>query len=186
MTHKLRARVTTARLALLRLARAAMVPALKVWRLVVRVERRSSAPLRMERSRVLLVTACTTNSLRARVAMVRLELLCLARAAMVPLGLLRATAAIVRPARLRQGMPMRPQRQRLRTHPLAITKSPPLLGEEHPTALFTRRRSLLRASMLISLQAMTMVRTTTNCRLQGRAPANSSRGPAISTNSCAD
>jgi hypothetical protein len=77
------------------------------------------------------------------------------------------------------GRPMSPHPPRLNANPLAvITRSPPLLGEVHPTALFTKRRSLLRASMLISQRATMTARTTTSYQPQGRAQANSSRAPA--------
>jgi hypothetical protein len=83
-----------------------------------------------------------------------------------------------RPERLRPEMPMSARPPRLNANQLAITRSLPLLGEELPTALFMKQRSLLRASMLISQPAMTTVRTRTSYQLQGRAQANSSRDPA--------
>jgi hypothetical protein len=99
---------------------------------------------------------------------------------------LRLSAVIVRPERLRTGRPMSPQPARLNGNQLAIAGSPPLLGEGHPTAPFTKQRSLLRASTLISQPATMTVRTTTSYQPLGRAQANSSRAPATLTTSCAD
>src|SRR5882724_9614565 len=118
------------------------------------------------------------NRLRARVGMPRLHPLQPREAAGIT-ALKVPPVVARRPRQLRPRNPVSTQHARVSINPLAITtRSPPLLGEEHLTALFTKRRSLQQASTPISQQAMTMARTMMSYQLQVRAQASSSRGPA--------